>query len=107
MLTAPLIGMSGLLLVAPMDPVSFASLCRSCLKVLAINISFAGGVHLGFAATQYETAATDDDHTRVNLMFVYSYVPTFVAYKAGNSLLFAQPLFEPACMVAFGSLLSV
>ena len=91
-LLAPLIGLTGYLCVAPVDPIAFATLSRSCVKMLGINIGFAGGVHLGLAATQYEAAATDSELLKVNIMIAYSYMPSAVAYFAGNALLFANPL---------------
>lgn len=60
--------------------------------MLGINIGFAGGVHLGLAATQYEVAVTDSELRKVNMMFTYSYMPSAVVYFAGNALLFSNPL---------------
>jgi hypothetical protein len=53
---------SYLCLLAPMaanpafvDPVQFAYIARSSVRLLALNISFHGGIHYGLGAALYET----------------------------------------------------
>jgi hypothetical protein len=67
MLSAPLFAITGYLcLLAPMatnpafvDPAMFAFLARSSLRLLALNISFMGGIHYGLASAFYDTAYSD------------------------------------------------
>jgi hypothetical protein len=57
-MTLPLMSTTGYLaLMTPMaanaaivDPLHFAYVARSCLRILSLNISFIGGVHYGFAS---------------------------------------------------------
>jgi hypothetical protein len=57
---------------AAVDPASFAYLARTCLRLLALNISFSvsssivsyfyqGGIHYGLASATYETAVSDEE----------------------------------------------
>ena len=57
-MTLPLMSTTGYLaLMTPMaanaaivDPLHFAYVARSCLRILSLNVSFIGGVHYGFAS---------------------------------------------------------
>lgn len=63
-MTAPLVVLGGCLgVMAPMsgnvafvDPVQFAGIARFSLRLLSMNVAFAGGVHFGFGAANYEVA---------------------------------------------------
>jgi len=46
---------------ALVDPATFAYLCRTCIRLLALNTSFIGGIHYGIAASIYETAADEEE----------------------------------------------
>jgi len=67
-LSAPLLFSTAYLsLLTPMvsagliDPYAFATVARTCVRLLALNISFVGGVHYGLAAANYETAITESE----------------------------------------------
>lgn len=72
-MSAPLFAVTGYLcLLAPMatnpafvDPVSFAFLARSSIRLLSLNIAFIGGIHFGLGAATYETAINDDELKRI------------------------------------------
>jgi len=51
--------------VAFVDPVTYAMLARSALRLLSLNISFYGGIHYGLASATYETAITREELNRV------------------------------------------
>lgn len=70
MMSTPLLLTTGYLaMMAPMvsagtgvvDPAQFAYLARTCMRILALNISFMGGIHYGLASATYETAVTDEE----------------------------------------------
>ena len=73
MMSAPLFSLTlYLALMAPLtgnpafvDPVQYAFLCRTAVRLLSLNISFIGGVHYGLAAATYETAISEDEERRV------------------------------------------
>ena len=46
---------------AVVDPVHFAFLARSAVRLLTLNISFLGGIHYGLAACTYETAVSEEE----------------------------------------------
>lgn len=64
MVTAPLAAITGYLcLLAPMagnaafvDPIMFAYLARSSIRLLALNVAFIGGIHYGLGSATYDTA---------------------------------------------------
>ena len=41
------------------DPVQFAYLARSAIRLLSLNIAFIGGIHYGLASATYETAVSE------------------------------------------------
>ena len=43
------------------DPVTYAFLARSALRLLSLNIAFYGGIHYGLASATYETAITEEE----------------------------------------------
>lgn len=70
MMSTPLLLTTGYLaMMAPMvsagtgvvDPAQFAYLARTCMRILALNISFMGGIHYGLASATYETAVTHEE----------------------------------------------
>jgi hypothetical protein len=74
MMSFPLIACTAYLgILAPMitagtgfvDPAQFAYLARTCLRILALNISFMGGIHYGLASATYETAVSDEEHRHI------------------------------------------
>ena len=74
-LTAPLLTTTGYLaMMAPMaanaaivDPIHFAYVARSCLRILSLNVSFIGGVHFGFASAQWDTARSSEEERALSL----------------------------------------
>lgn len=68
LMSSPLLfSTSYLALIAPLssgalvDPTTIAYYARTSLRLLALNISFIGGIHYGFAAATYETAVSDEE----------------------------------------------
>lgn len=47
------------------DPVTYAMMARSALRLLALNVGFYGGIHYGIASATYETAITEEELKRV------------------------------------------
>lgn len=47
------------------DPVTFAAVARTSIRLLSLNMAFAGGVHFGFGAALYESAVSDEELKRV------------------------------------------
>ena len=68
-MSTPLLVISAYLgLLAPMaanpafvDPVQFAYLARSAVRLLSLNIAFIGGIHYGLASAIYETAINEEE----------------------------------------------
>ena len=50
---------------AVVDPVHYAFLARTAVRLLTLNISFLGGIHYGLAACTYETAVTEEEIRRI------------------------------------------
>ena len=59
--TAYFAALTPLVAVGQVEPYVYASVARTCLRLLALNISFMGGVHYGLAAANYETSVTDKE----------------------------------------------
>lgn len=47
--------------LAFVDPVTYAMMARSALRLLALNVAFYGGIHYGLASGTYETAITEEE----------------------------------------------
>ena len=47
------------------DPVTYAFLARSALRLLSLNIAFYGGIHYGLASATYETAITEEELSKI------------------------------------------
>jgi hypothetical protein len=113
MMAVPLLGFTSFLcLLAPMaanpafvDPTQFAYLARSSLRLLALNISFMGGIHYGLGAALYETADTPEELLRVKYQIAYSVVPAVMCMGSTGFLLFASPLTVPHVIFGFTSLM--
>ena len=68
-MSTPLLAVTTYLcLLAPMagnaaivDPVQFAYLARSSIRLLSLNSAFIGGVHYGLGAATYDTSLSDQD----------------------------------------------
>jgi hypothetical protein len=113
LLSAPLIAVTSYLcLLAPMaanpvmvDPVQFAYLARSSVRLLGLNIAFIGGIHYGLAAANYETTTSDEELKKVKYQMIYSFVPAAMAMGASSFLLFATPLSAPHVVVGFTNLM--
>jgi hypothetical protein len=113
MMTAPLLATTGYLcLLAPMaanpafvDPVQFAYLARSAIRLLSLNIAFIGGIHFGLGAATYETAITDEELKRIKYQMVYSFIPAAMAFSSSSFLLFAAPLTIQHVIFGFTSLM--
>ena len=59
-LSAPLAGNP-----AFVDPLMYAYVARSALRLLSLNIGFLGGIHYGLASATYETAITEEELSRI------------------------------------------
>lgn len=98
---APMVSAGGGLI----EPSSFATLARTCVRLLALNISFLGGVHYGLASATYETAVHDDELRAIKLQMIYSFVPAAMSFSFASMLLFASPLSMPTVMFSFTGLM--
>jgi len=87
------------------DPTNFASLARTCVRLLALNISFIGGIHYGLAAATYETAVTDEELRSIKYQMIYSFVPAGISFSCVTFLLFSNPLTVYSVIVAFTGLM--
>jgi len=97
------------------DPASFAYLARTCLRLLALNISFTvststltmrqGGIHYGFASATYETAVTDEELKRIKYQMIFSFLPAALSFSFTSTLLFAQPITMGAVIFSFTGLM--
>ena len=87
------------------DPVQFAYLARSAIRLLGLNVAFMGGVHYGFAAAAYETATSDEEIKRIKYQMVYSFIPAAMAFTSSSFLLFASPLCLQHIVFGFTSLM--
>ena len=99
-LTLPLLSTTGYLAVmSPMaanaaivDPLHFAYVARTCLRILSLNVSFIGGVHYGFASAQWDTARSSEEERALSMQMMYSFVPAVMAFCSTNFLLFSSPI---------------
>ena len=91
--------------VAFVDPVTYAMLARSALRLLSLNISFYGGIHYGLASATYETAITREELNRVKYQMMYSFVPGIMALGTSQMMLFACPLSLGQIVFGFSSLM--
>ena len=99
-MSAPLFSLTAYLAVlTPMagnaafvDPVHYAFMARSALRLLALNIGFYGGIHYGMASATYETAITEEELKRIKYQMMYSFVPGMIALGTTQMMLFACPL---------------
>ena len=64
---------------AMVDPAMYATLARTALRLLSLNIAFFGGVHYGLASATYETAITEEELKRIKYQMMYSFVPALVS----------------------------
>lgn len=112
-MSAPLVFFTGYLcMLAPMaanpafvDPVNFAYVARSSIRLLALNIAFIGGVHFGLGAATYETVTEEEDLKRIKYQMVYSVVPAAMSMASTSFLLYASPLTAPHVVMGFTSLM--
>ena len=88
-----------LLLMAPMatsgafvDQAQVAYIARSSLRLLALNLSFFGGIHYGFGACNWEVAIDDKERNLATKQMALSCLPAIVAITSSSFLLFAAPL---------------
>ena len=113
MMSAPLFSLTlYLALLAPMtgnpafvDPVQYAYLGRTAVRLLSLNISFLGGIHYGLAAATYETAVTEEEERRVKYQMCYAFVPAAMALSSTSFLLFTSPLTVGPVVFGFTSLM--
>lgn len=110
LLTVPLICYTGnLCLLAPMldsglvDPARFAYVARTCVRLLALNVSFTGGIHYGLGSAMYETEESEDKLGGPRLQMVYSVVPACMSVAAAGTLLYTTPLTPAAVIFGFTS----
>eukprot|EP00347_Sterkiella_histriomuscorum_P002938 403366214 len=87
------------------DPANFAFVARTCVRLLALNISFIGGIHYGLAAATYDTAVTEDEIRAIKYQMVYSFIPAAMSFSSASLLLFSTPLTIPTTVIAFTSLM--
>ena len=90
---------------AVVDPVHYAFLARTAVRLLTLNISFLGGIHYGLAACTYETAVTEEELRRIQYQMIYSFVPAAMALSSSSFLLFASPLTIGHVIFSFTSLM--
>ena len=113
MMSTPLLAVTGYLcLLAPMaanpafvDPIQFAYLARTSVRLLALNIAFIGGIHYGLGASTYDTIYEEDELKRVKYQMVYSCVPAAMALGSTSFLLYASPLTVPHVVFGFTNLI--
>ena len=99
MMSFPLFFSTGYLaMMAPLvsgglvDPASFAYTARTCVRLLALNLSFIGGIHYGFASATYETATTDSELKNIKYQMIYSFIPATFSFSCAALLLNSTPL---------------
>lgn len=90
---------------ALVDPAMYASLARTALRLLSLNIAFFGGVHYGMASATYETAITEEELSRIKNQMMYSFVPGMIALSTTQMMLFANPLALGHIVAGFTSLM--
>lgn len=90
---------------AGIEPTSFATLARTCVRLLALNISFIGGIHYGLASATYETAIHDEELRAIKLQMIYSFVPAAMSFSCASMLLFSSPLTLSTVMFSFTGLM--
>ena len=71
------------------DPAMYATLARTALRLLSLNIAFYGGIHYGLASATYETAITEEELKKIKYQMMYSFVPGLVALATTQMMLFA------------------
>jgi hypothetical protein len=74
------------------DPNEFATLARTCIRLLSLNLSFIGGIHYGLASAQWDTARNAEEEKKVTYQIGYSFVPAIMAFCSSNFLLFSSPM---------------
>jgi len=112
-MSAPFLSMTTYLAVmSPMaanatlvDPVHFAFVARSCLRMLSLNLAFLGGIHYGLGAAVYDTARSNEEKKQVEYQIMYSFVPAIVASISSSVILFTSPLSLKVVVYGFTSLL--
>lgn len=90
---------------AMVDPAMYATLARTALRLLSLNIAFYGGIHYGLASATYETAITEEELKRIKYQMMYSFVPGAIALGTSQMLLFASPLTLGHIVFGFTSLM--
>lgn len=91
--------------VGQVEAQAFASVARTCVRLLALNISFMGGIHYGLAAANYETAVTDSELRASSYQMIYSFLPAALSFSATSFLLFSTPLQLPGVLIGFTGLM--
>jgi len=87
------------------NPEMYASLARTALRLLSLNMAFFGGVHYGLASATYETAITEEELRRIKYQMMYSFVPGVIALGTTQMMLFANPLSLGHVVFGFTSLM--
>lgn len=87
------------------DPARFAYVARTCVRLLALNVSFMGGIHYGFGSAMYETEENEDNLTTAKMQMVYSVVPACTSVAAAYTLLYTTPMSPPAVIFGFTSIM--
>jgi Protein of unknown function (DUF3429) len=100
-LLAPMVSAS----TGMVDPQSFAYLGRTCMRLLALNISFQGGIHYGLASATYETAVTDEELKHIRRQLIFSFVPAAMSFSFTSMLLFSSPITLPTVLISFTGLM--
>jgi hypothetical protein len=75
------------------------------LRILALNISFIGGIHYGLASATYETAVSDEELRHIQYQMIYSFVPAAMSFSLTSFLLFSTPLTLPTVIFTFTGLM--
>ena len=83
----------------------YAYIARSCVRLLALNLAFIGGIHYGFSSAIYETAVGDQELKQVKYQMVYSFLPAALAFSFCQMMLMASPLNIPTVVVGFSGLM--
>lgn len=75
------------------------------MRILALNISFMGGIHYGLASATYETAVSDEELRHIQYQMIYSFVPAAMSFSLTSFLLFSTPLTLPTVIFSFTGLM--
>ena len=100
MMSLPLLSLTAYLcMLTPMaanpaivDPVTFAYVARSSLRLLSLNVAFFGGIHYGLGSAFYDTVYTEEDLKATRYQIAYSFVPAAMSVTSSMMILGATPL---------------